>query len=100
MKTSIRALVNPAAILIFSLTTATTVRPQARPMIHDRFASVGGVKLHYLIAGKGDPVILAARLCREQSHVATIDGSTGEDSYGYSAGPVWLRPILQANDRL
>jgi pimeloyl-ACP methyl ester carboxylesterase len=58
MKTSMRALLTAAAILILSLTTATTVRPQARPAIQDRFASVGGVRLHYLIAGKGDPVIL------------------------------------------
>jgi pimeloyl-ACP methyl ester carboxylesterase len=58
MKTSIRALLTAAAILILSLTTATTVRPQAGPAIQDRFASVGGVRLHYLIAGKGDPVIL------------------------------------------
>jgi pimeloyl-ACP methyl ester carboxylesterase len=58
MKTSIRALVSPAAILIFSLTTATTVRPQARSGIQHRFASIGDVRLHYLIAGKGDPVIL------------------------------------------
>src|SRR5258705_11567691 len=53
-----RALLTAAAILILSLTTATIVRPQARPAIQDRFASVGGVRLHYLIAGKGDPVIL------------------------------------------
>ncbi len=58
MKTSIRALLTAAAILILSLTTATIVRPQARPAIQDRFASVGGIRLHYLIAGKGDPVIL------------------------------------------
>src|SRR5258705_13176047 len=53
-----RALLTAAAILILSLTTATIVQPQARPAIQDRFASVGGVKLHYLIAGKGEPVIL------------------------------------------
>ena len=58
MKTIIRALLSAAGILILSLTTATNVRPQARPVIQDRFASVGGVRLHYLIAGKGEPVIL------------------------------------------
>src|SRR6266550_7317372 len=58
MKTSMRALTTAGAILILSLTTATIVRPQARPEIQDRFASVGGVRLHYLIAGKGEPVIL------------------------------------------
>jgi len=58
MKNSMRALLTAAAILILSLITATIVRPQARPAIQDRFASVGGFRLHYLVAGKGDPVIL------------------------------------------
>src|ERR1700704_1448786 len=58
MKISIRILLSVAAILIVSLTIATTVRPQARPLIQDRLASVGDVRLHYLVAGKGEPVIL------------------------------------------
>src|SRR5712672_4249769 len=58
MNNSTRALLTAAVILILSLTTSTIVRPQARPVIQGRFASVGGVRLHYLIAGKGDPVIL------------------------------------------
>lgn len=29
-----------------------------RTAIEDRFADVSGIKLHYLFAGKGDPVIL------------------------------------------
>ncbi|HEV7681419.1 MAG TPA: alpha/beta hydrolase [Pyrinomonadaceae bacterium] len=58
MKISIRILLSITAILIVSLTAATTVRPQARPAIQDGFANVNGVRLHYLIAGKGDPVIL------------------------------------------
>src|ERR1041384_1399433 len=31
---------------------------QGRPAIDSRFAEVNGVRLHYLVAGKGDPVIL------------------------------------------
>jgi hypothetical protein len=58
MKISIRALVSLAAIVVLSLTMARTVRPQPRAMIQDGFASVNGVKLHYLTAGKGEPVIL------------------------------------------
>ena len=58
MKISIRIQLSVSAILIVSLAIATTVRPQARPVIQDRFASVGGVRLHYLIAGKGEPVLL------------------------------------------
>jgi len=58
MKTSIRILFSVTAILIVSLTIAHTARPQARVMIQDRFAAVGGVRLHFLFAGKGEPVIL------------------------------------------
>jgi pimeloyl-ACP methyl ester carboxylesterase len=58
MKISIRILLSVTAILIVGLTIATTVRPQARPVIQDRFASVGDVRLHYLVAGKGEPVLL------------------------------------------
>src|SRR6266699_6992732 len=56
MKVLIRALFSSVAILVFGLTTNTTV--QAQKPIEDRFANINGVRLHYLIAGKGDPVIL------------------------------------------
>ena len=52
----IRALFSSVAILAFVLTTNTSVHAQKR--IDDRFANINGVRLHYLIAGKGDPVIL------------------------------------------
>jgi pimeloyl-ACP methyl ester carboxylesterase len=45
-----------AAIVILIL--ATNAPAQAETQITDRFANVNGVKVHYLIAGKGDPVIL------------------------------------------
>ena len=56
MKMLIRALFSSVAILAFVLTTNTSVHAQKR--IDDRFANINGVRLHYLIAGKGDPVIL------------------------------------------
>jgi pimeloyl-ACP methyl ester carboxylesterase len=39
-------------VVMFNLTIL------AQTQIRDRFANVNGVKLHYLIAGKGEPVIL------------------------------------------
>src|ERR1700752_1210319 len=54
MKTSIRAPFSGAVILILCLMTVG----QAQTSIQSRFASAGDVKLHYLIAGKGEPVIL------------------------------------------
>src|ERR1044072_819931 len=55
MKTLMRGLYS-AAILVFAL--ALYIPVQAKKRIKDRFATVNGVKLHYLIAGKGEPVIL------------------------------------------
>ena len=45
-------------VLVLVLVTYTTFQAQARFGINDRFASVNGVRLHYLTAGKGEPVIL------------------------------------------
>jgi pimeloyl-ACP methyl ester carboxylesterase len=56
MKMLIRAVYGVAVILVFALTTCLPVHAQKR--IEDRFANVNGVRLHYLIAGKGDPVLL------------------------------------------
>ena len=44
------------ALLVLTLTIPAAA--QAQTQISDRFANVNGVRLHYLIAGKGDPVIL------------------------------------------
>jgi pimeloyl-ACP methyl ester carboxylesterase len=44
------------AILFIALMTCLPVHAQKR--IEDRFGNVNGVRLHYLIAGKGNPVIL------------------------------------------
>src|SRR6476619_5918957 len=38
--------------------TYPALQAQTRIAINDRFASVNGVRLHYLTAGKGEPVIL------------------------------------------
>lgn len=56
MKITIRALFSAVTVLLFGLITNTSVQAQNR--IEDRFAVVNGIKLHYLIAGRGEPVIL------------------------------------------
>src|SRR6185436_4657516 len=56
MKILMRALVSWPPLLVLALTTTVTVYAQRQ--ISDRFANVNGVRLHYLTAGKGDPVIL------------------------------------------
>jgi pimeloyl-ACP methyl ester carboxylesterase len=56
MKMFMRAAYTGAAILVLAL--AIHIPAEAQKRIEDRFATVNGVRLHYLIAGKGDPVIL------------------------------------------
>src|SRR5438552_600801 len=56
MKMFIRAVYSVVGILVFALITCLPVHAQKR--IEDRFANVNRVRLHYLIAGKGDPVDL------------------------------------------
>lgn len=51
-----RATFITVSIVTLILTINST--PLARTQIKDRFANVNGVKLHYLVAGNGDPVIL------------------------------------------
>ena len=58
MKTFMHGLSSAVTILVFALTSNIAVHAQKRSDIDDRFTSVNGVRLHYLIAGKGDPVIL------------------------------------------
>lgn len=68
MKTLVRVLLSVTAILIVNLAVTTAVLPQGRSGIQDRFASVGEARLHYLIVGKGDPVILLHGFA-ENSHM-------------------------------
>ena len=56
MKMIIRGVYRVTAILVFALMTYLAAHAQNR--IEDRFANVNGVRLHYLVAGKGHPVIL------------------------------------------
>src|SRR5205823_10738299 len=47
-----------AILLLAALGLASYVKADTGPMITDNYAAVNGVKLHYLVAGKGDPIIL------------------------------------------
>ena len=58
MKSLLRALSVTAAILLIGMVVTMTIQAQNRRLVQDRFATVGGVRLHYLEAGKGEPVIL------------------------------------------
>ena len=58
MKILLHVLVVGLAVLSVISNEAKSTHAQARVAIEDRFASVNGVRLHYLTAGKGEPVIL------------------------------------------
>ena len=58
MKIFFHVLVAALAVLTASSNETKITHAQARVTIEDRFASVNGVRLHYLTAGKGEPVIL------------------------------------------
>src|SRR5882757_2433381 len=45
-------------LLLATLSLAAGVKADSAPVIAERYATVNGVKLHYLVAGQGDPVIL------------------------------------------
>ena len=66
-------------LLAAALTIATSVQADSGPVITDGYADVNGLKLHYLVAGKGDPDP-APWLRTEQSYVASIDEGTGKNA--------------------
>ena len=55
---SIRTRVPFMVVAIFVLVVTTCIAGTAQNRINDRFATVSGVRLHYLAAGHGEPVIL------------------------------------------
>jgi pimeloyl-ACP methyl ester carboxylesterase len=53
-----QTLLGRLATVIAALAVVTPVAAQAPVAISSRYAEVNGIKMHYLIAGKGDPVLL------------------------------------------
>jgi len=58
LRTSLTHSIVLATTLALSLNPGSTVAASPAPAIADRYATVNGVKLHYLVAGEGTPVIL------------------------------------------
>jgi len=58
MKRLFRLLYSSLALVVFCLTANVLVQAQAQTRIEDHFVSVNNVRLHYLTAGKGTPVLL------------------------------------------
>ena len=58
MQTFTLTLLRTLAGVMTAMAVITSVPAQEPIQIGSRFADVGGVRLHYLIAGKGDPVLL------------------------------------------
>jgi pimeloyl-ACP methyl ester carboxylesterase len=58
MDTYLQTLLGTAAGVVAAAAGATPAPAQALVAVDSRFAEVNGTRLHYLIAGKGDPVLL------------------------------------------
>ena len=71
----------------------------AKKRIEDRFATVNGVRLHYLIAGKGDPVILLHGYA-ENSHMWRPLMVELAKSHCDRTGPARIRSVVKADDWL
>src|SRR5262245_4420145 len=54
----VRALLQLLVAAVALIGTATSASAEEPAAIASRFAEVNGVKIHYLIAGSGDPVLL------------------------------------------
>jgi pimeloyl-ACP methyl ester carboxylesterase/uncharacterized RmlC-like cupin family protein len=58
MNVVMRGLLRTLAVFFLAASTMITGQAQQRMAIEGRFADVNGIRLHYLAAGEGDPVIL------------------------------------------
>jgi pimeloyl-ACP methyl ester carboxylesterase/uncharacterized RmlC-like cupin family protein len=58
MNVVMRGFFGTLAVFFLSASTTTTGQAQQPMAIEDRFGDVNGIRLHYLAAGEGDPVIL------------------------------------------
>ena len=58
MRTFTKALVGTLMSIIAAVATSTAATSQGQIAVADRFAAVSGTRIHYLVAGKGEPVIL------------------------------------------
>jgi pimeloyl-ACP methyl ester carboxylesterase len=86
MKMFMWVFLNVVAMLVLGLTANTTVPAQSPIGIEDRFADVNGVRLHYLSAGKGDPVILVHGYAEKK--IMAQDIHTLATSLGYSRASI------------
>jgi len=58
MSALMQTLIDTSAAVLAAVTAVTPAPAQTPIAIDSRFAEVGGTRLHYLIAGKGEPVLL------------------------------------------
>jgi hypothetical protein len=90
MKTILRALFCAAAIPIVTL---FSVPGKAQTRIEDRFANVNGIRIHYLVAGKGEPVLLLHGYA-ENSHMwRPLIPELAKTHTVIRTGPARIRPV-------
>ena len=58
MNTALRRILGPLLAIAMMGLAAPALAADAKVTIEGKYATVNGVKLHYLVAGQGEPVIL------------------------------------------
>ncbi len=66
------------------------------PSIQSRFAKLDGVRLHYLAAGKGEPVILLHGYAQNSHMWRPLIAELAKTNTRHRAGSARLRPVVQA----
>ncbi len=96
MKSLVRALSVTAAIFLIGMVVTMTIQAQNRRLVQDRFATVGGVRLHYLEAGKGEPVILLHGYAQNSHMWRPLMIRISQNSVGNRARSARIRTIIKA----
>ena len=76
MNTALRRILGPLLVIAMMGLAAPALAADAKVSIEGKYDAVA--KLHYLVAGRGEPVILLSRLRAEQPHVAPAHGRAWE----------------------
>ena len=79
---------------------APALAADAKVTIEGKYATVNGVKLHYLVAGKGEPVILLHGYAQNSHMWRPLMAELGKDPARDRARPARLRRFRQARVRL
>ena len=68
--------------------------------VQSRFARVNGIRLHYLTAGAGEPVVLLHGYAQNSHMWRPLIAELAKIPHRHCARPAWIWPIRQTAARL